>query len=432
VLAAALIACAGSGTDLADCADAACRKSVALRLWKKDPAGFPAELAAIPDDGDQASAAFAVIEANPGEATGICEVLRWDAAKERCARVVARPHLRNAPVAGRWQPPLAVDLLPRPDLVLPAVPALAAPCADGNLDRACRTDAARGVASTGEATTASGYCMGIQSETWRDECHFEAAEAAFDALGASGVPAALELCVRASGYADHCFAHLAMATGRLAPPATEPTGWGPVLAVVDAVESTLEPVDSQLAKRLTERIWSEATRDAYAQATLVTGDPMSALPEAAHPHIRAAVAHRLVVEGGAPTLDALANLAVAALMRRSSPGLAVTPLGEATIAENLWKELYPGEDALRQVLYLGVGFRAGGDDEVADLRICLLEALARWGPSDQAVLAASVQDMDPVVAWTAARLLSQIGTSESHKAAILASPHELARARAGR
>jgi HEAT repeat protein len=139
--------------------------------------------------------------------------------------------------------------------------------------------------------------------------------------------------------------------------------------------------------------------------------PPAAIPAAAQPHLRFAAAWQAAQAAEPATsfdLDRLTLAAQGALddftMLTSKPG----PMRPATITQtrHSWNGTRPGEGAMAAAWCMGSTRRATHEDPDLDLRVAVLEALARLQqpPPADAFLALVGSEEPEIVRWTAARI----------------------------
>jgi hypothetical protein len=397
------------------CDDAACLEEAVLRAWAEDPAATARRGAALEDPVVRFAAASVVIEAWPGHAGTMCAALPEGDARTRCVTIDGRPHLQGPALETRAPPP--------PREASPAVD-----CPHPLLVNTCHAKAAVKAAIAGDWTKADAICRVLEAGRWRDECRFEAAEAALVEGGAQVAGEVAVLCLGTGAFVEQCLAHEAVILGRQAPAADDgtPGVWDVVLQGERNLWAGLGGLNRALAEGVSERLWSEATQASYLRARRPVGNPLDALPPGAAPQVRAALAWRLwdLESGQHRTLAQWQARLVEAMAERSETAPGPVPDLPPVTAPMLREAGPPGEDVLPRVLYLGKAWRAFAEDPGTDALVCLLEAAARntaevpssgppggqdtRGPSDagRALLQEALGHADPTVRWTATRLLS--------------------------
>lgn len=412
------LGCTGSPHEdglFAGCRDAGCEIDRAEEAWPTDPEGVAAAIAAHPVVEARIALVGALIANHPGETGALCPVLPPGDAQNRCAQMNERPHLwqetrQAAPTGARpGGGPSSNEVAPVSPIRTPLaeVPPAEHACADAPDRSACLTAAAQAAAAQLQGRAAAGQCQNIPAGRWRGECFFQAAEAALRSRGPHGYGDAVELCAAAVPFAQNCHSHALMLLADLAPAAdhVDPRVWEPIVLGARSIATAWSWRDPYMAEIAADRLWSEATGRAYAGAHTVTGDPLDALPEAAHRHVRAAAVRALVSQQGAASHDLAGWVAHAAeaLAQRSThrPQRGDTPFRSAP---ELWPTDLDGEDGIPATAYLGTARRTYADDPAVDLAICVLEAAARTPPVHAPLLEEGRSHPDERVRWTARRL----------------------------
>jgi len=163
-------------------------------------------------------------------------------------------------------------------------------------------------------------------------------------------------------------------------------------------------------KDILDRFWAEATSHSVSIAAGVSGDLLEALPAAAAPHVRAAVAYRVLAASTAPlSLGGAVDVVAAHLERHVGNQEALREDPPSIVVSDLWPVDRKGESHLSAISYLGMSRRTVADDPQTDLRIVVMEAAARIDPPWMGVINAGKLDPDQRVRWTAARLEERLG-----------------------
>ena len=450
-----VLACGRKPTTFAACKDAPCKREVALRLWHDDQEGLKRELTGVTDPVEQVALVEALTATYPGETAALCEMLEAGAGKERCERINIRPHLAgksgasaasmNTTSGVQSTSSSAVDLTtssivqgPGMTVLIPSdatafanspwenVAARAVDCDGIATDSTCRAQAAQGYASAGKADLAGATCAGMDAGQWRWECMFNAAEAASNVGGSVNARAAYELCLGTGDFMANCFAHAAMGLANAAPPSNtgDPAAWAVISEAANAIDSVLGPRDHDLSTRVIERLWSEATLTAYKRMSVVSGDPLDAVPEWVQPHVRAAAAWQLVAVDWNQdrSFAEWGKLLESSLSLRLNGGGSPVTITRGQPVKNLWFELLPGESAFSRVLYLGQARRAVGPTADDDRLICVLEAIARNAIRPAQIFLDALNHPTPEVRWTAARIIQSLDTEGIYLEQVRSSP----------
>lgn len=344
----------------------------------------PEQLAALED----------ALLADPAQALALCAEVTTPNARDRCARLRKRPHL--------WQPrPEAAVDLPSP---YSSTPALTEPCGQHPQPRACWSRFAYGKSAAGDMTAAAGACAAVDAGPWREECWFQAGEAAAERRLAAGYADSLAMCALAGRFQRDCLAHSVSLLAEDAP-AVPDGDWSATIEAADIVTASWASIDPDQGRRWREQLWAEALLYAYDRSMTLNGAPLDALPDDADPHVRAAVAWRLLalhgteshsLDGWAQVLhETTAGRDAATLDDRPRRALASIPA------------LEPPEGPQTRS-WLGVSRRLYSSDDATDQKLCILEAAARL-PGSQPLLDAGTADDNASVQATAARLLRVLG-----------------------
>ena len=384
------------------------------------PRGTPAVAAAINGVTDPLLQVVAVTRlADQGALlTGeLCQALDQPATRRRCFRFARRPHLTqddlSQPVREKGRPasgPPAALLAPDPavESTLTGVPMSAQDCGERPPDE-CHIHYARRAAGKGRVADAAGLCAAVTEERWRWECAFEAAERAARRGGGSGHLGMVELCLRAGTFRARCLQHGVRLLALTAPDANAPAeAWAPILETAGSMETFWADRDPTFGAWQRQRLWSYATYHAYGATPHLTGAPLAALPDEAHPHVEMAAAYRLLAD---PTVAPDGTLTNAG--RALQAALDQPPAGDPP--ERPGARLHPpdprwnidnsdAEAEIPAMFCLGSGRRAAAPDPAVDRRITLVEAAARQDPPRLDLVTAGTVDPDPLVTWTAARV----------------------------
>jgi len=276
-------------------------------------------------------------------------------------------------------------------------------------------------ALAGDPTGVRAICAGIDDLRWRSECMFDAVEHACRRDRPEGCPVVAEVCLDAGPFRVPCLEQVAGELGATAP---APRGaWRGLAAHVDLLERRLAAVDPRLAERLVGRTWAEAVVTSGAKLSALSSEDLAGTPKAAAPHVRALLATRAVAGGLADGLGSAAERLVAG---ESTPG----PVTVGRV-DGAWPDTLPGEEALPVVAWLGGARRATSPDPLVDQRIALVEAAGQADPPVIGLLVEGAADADPLVRWTAARLLSRADPRHPALERLRGDADPLVRARAG-
>lgn len=416
-----IVACLGgapqNGPLFSGCQDADCEIQRAMDAWDQRQADVLAAIQAHPAPEARIAIATALLAAHPGETAVLCPVMPPGDAQQRCQQMSERPHLWQevrpaAPVAARpGGGPSSNEVAPVQPIqstLTNQSPASHA-CASAADVHGCIVQAAQAEARQLRTQAAAGLCVNITESRWRGECFFQAAEAALQGRGAHGYGDAVELCAAAAPFAQNCHSHVLMLLAEQAPPADspDPTAWNAIIQNANAVHTAWSWRDDYMAEVAVDRLWSEAVGRAYAKANTINGNPLDALPQGAHRHIRAAVVRALLDRTPARShdLNGWIQQANMALRRRDTAhpprGQRQTPFRSAP---ELWPTDLPGEEHFPATAYLGTARRTHTSDNDVDLAICILEAVGRTPPVHDVLMQEGMRHPDEQVRWTAKRL----------------------------
>ena len=383
--------------------------------WDGHPESVGGLIRSVEDPSERYGLVVGLMRDRGGRGDALCPLLEEPTSREACARTADRGHLWTPPV-DTVEPSQGAPLaaLPLPSLEAPNrladLPVVAVDCDRRPSPDRCRSIAAEQSAEEGDATRAAGICLGLDAGATRDECHFKAAEAMARKRGIDSYPDAVDLCLVAGDFEGNCLGHVLRALVAEAPAASDPspTAWAPLLAGADQIGAAWSQRDPDYGRHSREVFWSELTMQAMARASVATGDLQEVLPDEALPHLRAAIAWRIVDGLGSepvdlPTLEARFDQAMKARDKGISPRQRAGPVGGA---RDLWGA-HPsmGEEG-PTVVYRATSRRLISPDPQVDRSICLLEALARARPGEPASLEAARNLPDPLAQRTAERLLA--------------------------
>lgn len=382
----AALAALGCGTrdplaTLEACRDDSCRLAALPAAWDDDPDAAWAFLLAQGDPLAQATLVSNLAAQRPGALEGRCVELLHKSAQKRCMRLTRRPHLRSTH------------------------------------QRMARKDAGEKRAAPGPGSAALPLPPNPMTlpaprcpELGLSECAFISAERAVLARGLAALEEALGLCAL-SDHGPDCVEHVLELAIPPVPPADAMAQGDIDLAIACADRFGEAAADPRVASLYEDWFWSVWTTTAFAQARELHGELLVLLPPAAQPQLRFALTYA-TLQRREPSdgleLEPLAEAALAAMARRE-------PLPEhsghrvpATIAQtrHTWAGERPEERAVPAAYCMGSTRRAAHADPAVDLRLAVLEALARQPqpPSGEAFLALVATDELEIVRWTGARL----------------------------
>lgn len=319
-----------------------------------------------------------------------CTALRDPAVAAACRRYLGRPHLfRGAALRERGEP----DGVER-SACEPA-------CAGGPSRLDCVVEGAlRDSAGPG--------CACLEQPLARDECWFRLSEGLRARGGWGAADEATGACLEAGALKGPCLHHQAeFLGGRCAPlDAAGLDGWQDLARSAVALEAAVAHWDAFERQRLHEVIWAGAMRCAFQGPAQFEPQLVEILPDAALPHLRAALAWHLVAAQGSelpPLSEAVAALAQLEASGELAPGDGETveiPAGpgEGWAHDGAAWCLAQAEGCPHAaVRYFAMGKRLSSDQPEAERVICLLEAAVRQRPGAEAWLAAAADRERDVV-----------------------------------
>ena len=428
-----------------DCPDDECRVAWAIEVFARDPDEAAEAVKGIEDRTARVAVVNRLAETYPGRTGLLCGRLERGPARERCERLNMRQHLQHERPAGEPQPvrvttraaggPVSARLDSPTSLrsafadVEPLFPAgedfvaASSVCADLRDPDTCASALSEVAAAKGDGLGAARACALIEPGRWRWECAFHVADMRAHNGRAAGYADSVDLCLLAGDFVDNCLAHGLYLLADVAPDSSvsDPAAWGPAREAAAAVSATWEARHQLLAPLAVSRFWSEALGYAYSASSAVTGGPLGSpggeagIPEAAIPHLHAAAARRLLdlEDVGGRDLDGVAAALDAALALRPDQPLALS--GASSLYQSsvdLWARDAPGDDAFPSIAYLGTSRRVWSPDVATDRRLALLEAAARTAPPKAELVAREVEATDPLVRFTAVRLIGALESAD--------------------
>jgi len=363
------------------CRDADCQLEAVMDAWDADTEACWALVTSIGDEMTRAALVATIAAHRPGVLEGRCDDLPRGGSRKRCTRLTRRPHLRQGRKLGHQPTKLAARQAPGPTsgaLSLPTSPAEVTP----------------------------GDCGDLSAS----ECAFLGAERTVLGGGLPALDEALGLCAL-SDHGPDCVEHVLELAIPGVPPA-DAVSHQQLDQAVAAAEHFRAAAGSEVVASLYEGwFWSVWTATAFAKAGTLRGELLDALPPAARPHVRFAVAWRLLQDeppGPDLELDLLVDRAEAALAQREPLPDQGGYLSPATIVQtrHSWNGSGVGERAISAAWCMGSTRRATHAAPSLDMRLAMLEALARQPvpPSADAFLALAGSEELEILRWTGARL----------------------------
>jgi hypothetical protein len=226
----------------------------------------------------------------------------------------------------------------------------------------------------------------------RDECWFRVAQG-------RGLDGGLEACLAAGSSKGPCLHHHAeLFAGHCPALRGELDGWRALAGRVEALEGAVAHWDAFEREQLIDVAWAGAMRCAFQRPQGFDPSLWEALPEAAHPHLRAALAWHVVAASRAEPADLTRwRGAYEAYAREGrAPDHGQQPLeipagpGESWAHDSAaWALARPGggSDCGLPRRYFAMGKRLSSPEPSLDADLCLLEAAARVFPAPGPVMA---------------------------------------------
>jgi len=388
----------------------------------EDPAQVLDHLAALSDDLERIRVISALVDAHPEDAQTYCSLLPHGISRRRCEEIDGRDHLwvpmpdgtggesraGKGPVRSRW---IAGDI-ETSDLI--HTRGQSRDFASEVDPHAMAWGRANMAAELGELEQVAKSCAAIQSGSrWRYDCFYSGAVSYVKAWDRAKLSDAVALCGAAGGFRALCLEDAIEILARRSPPSDigDPLEWAPVLMRAHDLRDALrgQPVawDAQ------DRFWAVVAFHSVSKAQAMSGDALETLPPAAVPHLRAAIAAKVLgtmdEEVG---LDEAVGLVTAVLERRAASSTGSVSVLVREEIQDLWRVDRDGESHLAAISYLGGSRRTVAADPETDTRLVVLEAGARKRPVWQGMLADGARDRDQRVRWTAVRLAEQLGAAE--------------------
>ncbi len=389
--------------------------AAAVESFREDPVRAEEMLAGL-DAVSRIKAVAQIVDEDPQSAGVLCKGLPHGVSRDRCEYAGTRVHL--------WSPPEDTETPARAGrghgrstLAPSDVPASSWAQLEVSSDasvadpQAQAWAAAVGAARGGSAEASARACAQLRGgERWRHDCFYQVATARLEQLGRVSLSEAMALCGASGPHRGQCVEALIDQLAEGAPPSSagDAVTWAPVLMGAHSLRSL--DLDEDLSGRLLDLFWARVALHSVYAAVDLSGDAFDALPRAAHPHLRSALAQR-GVSGLHPntTLAEAVGVARGVVSRRLEGPVAQfggLPLPEIV---DFWAVDGPGEAHMAAQSYLGVSRRTTANEPETDLIIAVVEAAARTQPPMTAVIQDARIHADQRVRWTAARLSDALG-----------------------
>jgi hypothetical protein len=382
-----------------------------LAAWHRDPSEAIAAIELDRNPEQQALMLSALIhsgELELSELTPYCSSFTQSAPRELCTRKAERPHLfADHHSRGQGAPTAAVEW---PEShCQPAPPEGEDPVA---------WTARRCVSLGSQQAQAPATCTCLPPGVPQHECWFLCAEGSSAGRGLAGLERALRACSQSGDFAGDCLQHVvSMRSTTLA------SGVDPLVSLGEASALTqrvlLELGQPRQLDTVAHIFWSLGLAQAADAGRLPGSAGLERLPPEAIPHLRAALAWRLVASGAPLEEEAmLASLERAEIQPTSATWLDASsqPIpSQPRPGSFRWLSRVPpppdpqGSPSAPSttVPYLSQGFRLSSSDAASDRQICLLEALVRLRPERaRPILEQQANAVDPALAEDARGLLA--------------------------
>lgn len=384
-----------------------------------------------------------------------CSTLEGGVAFDECARMHGRPHLwERASVQVRSTPgqhvgpgqgwfaelvSTAAESPPFRDIDPELVP-----CGDELHTTSCQLHAAAERFAAGERTGAVAACRGLEEGLWQQECFFRLANAAAESQEPRFLEYALQCCLVSGSYAQNCLSQVA--GGGSDPRHVAASSRGADLERLTVEHQAIAGfgLEPALVTWLQAMLWDRGLASGLARDVWLLEDTAAGIPSEAMPFLRAFLATRLWAKACASPrgIQAWSEAFSKAWScwragrdaHESCPDLFGEGGSSPVIMEaDLWRETLAEEQALTAIPYGVRSRRVLHEDPGLDGLVTVLEAAARapCGDDPSLVLVEALAHEDPLVAWTAARLLQQTGAlTETLAARVERHPSALVRGRA--
>lgn len=365
-------------------------------LWKADRPAAIAAVKGAEDEVRQVALVQALGEVYTEQIGELCAELDESPARNRCQTIQGRPHLVEVEPGRKDHVPDFTGLTTLPDPFADAA-AEDLPDCKGQMAE-CRIERAVVAIREQRPEDVPGICNGLEDERFRGECFFRSAELIAlqpNYRGDDDLAHALQFCRATGSYGPRCVENLARILGRRAPPAdaVAPARWDRLSTHLQNAHDVLAEEAPTVADHVVDRMWTDVIWASYHRAETITGNPLDTLPEAAHPHVRAAAtwfafeqassedpedegaaeetSQDRDLEGWVAHVSERLEARGEAEVEKTYPVRPTSPLG--------WNHLLDPEQWNDWVFFLGNVARPYSAESAEDLRICVVETAARRG-----------------------------------------------------
>ncbi len=331
----------------------------------------------------------------PGETSILCDALDGSA-RSYCLERDLRPHL--------WMPQKELSNAVSSQSI----------SSSNCSNQACRIEEAFSFALRGKIDDVLSICNGDHSAQ-SHECLFMVAEKIVSSRGINKYDTAVDICQQAASFSQNCQNHLIQQLAQGAPDSDTTSDWSDIFQAQRAIETTWGWRDKEQRDRLQERLWSEAIVAGFAGADLIVGNSLDILPPEARVHIHSAAAWKLfqVNDPRTRTLDEWSTELYSNLLERSEKSPSLDQQRRFRAASDLWDST--SQEMMSTSVYLSTSKRWTSKDDLTDITIAVLEAVARHPPVKRSILEEGIHHKDRVVQITSQRLLSRLQRSNDLK-----------------
>lgn len=376
---------------LSACAASPQPAAPALRdAFSADPQATIAQVSQMDDPIAQEAVVIDLCETFPGYTAQLCAALSDGPARDRCERFNARPHLWSitdqTPSSGRLGLPSGF-LASWEDT--PAQPGECAPsahaCLEARVQALAEKDALEAVAAT---------CRAYADARLQNDCFFAASEQV--PYGADLYARAMPLCAGSGRYAHECHGHVLL---RMRADDPAPLSADRLLAEEQAIAHFWADRDPAFGQAAADLYWATVASRALGTAEPFPAVLAASLPERVQPHVRSAVALRVI--------NADDPIAAAQAAMRGQPA----PLEKAFMPPVMPEaRLWLGDPSPERIYFNDVrgGQRPVHADPDIDLHLAVMTAVAMRNPPRRDVLERLRSDPRPPVQQGAARLLREL------------------------
>lgn len=389
------------------CVDGPCRLEAVRELWGQPPEQVAVAITSLPDERQRLLAleAYFLHHGEHVSQDGFCAGLPKGATRQRCLDLTGRPHL--------WDESRQ-DPAPSPATTIAQGGAGLEGCTRDATPVGCAIEQSRALAADG-VSPVDKPCAALDEPRWADECRLQAAAELVLRHGVGGTARAVAVCQRATVLRSMCMGHTGSRLAELAPSAANPDdpGWQSLLATPAALRAAFGDPSPQV-ELWVDHFWSMATWFSMRQGDRLNPEVLAALPPEALPHMRSAVAWRLIEAtgpGGAglePLGRRLVSSMAGAVIHPDPDAAPRRALGLRRM-QDYWQ--VPADPGLPSAHFQGLSRRLLAVEERADGAICLLEAAAQLRPSWTELFSQGSQHPDPAVSATAQRLQAALETT---------------------